>query len=130
MLFFFLRDGFFDDKLRQVRLLRLTMLLRHGRCPKWQAHLVHRTTDGGHESGTQCDVGGMGHVEHHAQTTLDTCHVVGCELTDLVAQRRFVHVQLTDQVCQLTRVDLHRARSGAESVRRTGLVTIVFILLA
>ena len=70
----------------------------------------------------------MGHVEHHTQTALDARHVVGGKLADTIACRTVVHVQLANQVCQLTRINLHRARCGAQSVGGTRLVAIVLIL--
>ena len=123
-----MRNGFLDDELRQIRLLGLALLLWHGSGPEGQAHLVHRTADGGHQCGAEGDVGGMGHVEDHAQTALDACHVVGGKLSYLIAQRAVVHVQLTDEVRKLARIDLHRTRGGAEAVGGTGLIAVILIL--
>ena len=129
--YLFLLTSYFytlDDHLCEVRGFGLTFLLRHRRSPKWQSHLVHTTTDVSHQRRAEGDMCHMRHIEHDAQTALDACHVIGGKLTDLVACRTFVHVHLTDQVGQLTRVDLHRARGRAQSVGGTGLVTIVLIL--
>ena len=70
----------------------------------------------------------MGYVEYDTQPRLDTSHVVGGKLTNLVAHFVLVHIQLADEVRQFTRVDLHRARCRAEPIRGTGLVAIVFVL--
>ena len=74
-------------------------------------------------------MGRMRHVEHHAEARLDASHVIGGKLTHLVAQRGVVHVQLSDEMRQFTRVDLHRTRGGTESIGGAGLVAIVLILL-
>ena len=71
----------------------------------------------------------MSHIEHHAQTRLDARHVISGKLAYLIAECTAVHIQLSDQMCQFARIDLHRTRSGAETIRRTGLVAIVFVLL-
>ena len=72
----------------------------------------------------------MGHVEHDAQSALDACHVVGSEFADLATHGVLVHVELANEVGQLTCIDLHRTRGRAETVGSTGLITIVFILLS
>ena len=109
MFLFLLRDTLLDDKLRQVALLGLAMLLRHSGSPEWQAHLVHRTTYGSHQCRTECDVCGMCHVEHYAQSALDARHMLGGIIAHPVAQRTRVHIHLTNQVCQLARINLHGA---------------------
>ena len=124
------RNGFLDDELGEVTLLGLTLLLRHRSGPKRQSHLIHRATDVGHQRRTEGDVGKMGHVKHDAQTALDTCHVVGSEFADLTTHGVLVHIELANEVGQLTCIDLHRTRGRAESIGSTSLITIVFILLS
>ena len=103
-----MRDGFLDDELREVRLLWLAMLFRHSGGPKRQAHFVHATADAGHHRRTEGDVGSMSDIEDDTQPRLDSCHVVGGKLTNLIACRTLVHVHLTDYMCQFTGVNLHR----------------------
>ena len=123
-----MRNRTLDDELGEVRLLRLSFLLWHSRCPQWHAHLVHRAADVRHQRWSECDVAEVGYVEYDTQPRLDTSHVVGGKLTNLVAHFVLVHIQLADEVRQFTRVDLHRARCRAEPIRGTGLVAIVFVL--
>ena len=72
----------------------------------------------------------VGYIEHDAQARLDACHVVGCKFTHFITHRILVHIQLADEMGQLSCIDLHRARCRAETVCGTGLVTIVFVLLS
>ena len=71
----------------------------------------------------------MGHVEYDTQPRLDTSHVVGGKFPHFIAYGILVHIQLADEMSQLSCVDLHRARCRAEPIRGTGLVAIVFVLL-
>ena len=71
----------------------------------------------------------MSHIQHDTQARLDAGHVVGSELTYLIAHLVVVHVHLTDQVGQFTRVDLHRTRGGTKTIGSTCLITIILVLL-
>ena len=130
MLFLVVRNTLLDDELGEVALLGLTHLLRHGGSPEGQSHLIHRAADIGHQRRTEGDMGEMGHVEHDAQTALDACHVVGGKFADLATHGVLVHVELANEVGQLTCIDLHGTGGRAESIGSTGLITIVFILLS
>ena len=52
----------------------------------------------------------VGYVEYDTQPRLDTSHVVGGKFPHFVAYGILVHIQLADEMSQLSRVDLHRAR--------------------
>ena len=41
-------------------------------------------------------MGCMSHIEHHAQTTLYTSHVVGSKLTKFVSCWILIHIHLAD----------------------------------
>ena len=51
----------------------------------------------------------MCHVEYHAQSLLDTSHVVGGKLAHFVAHLIIIHIHLAYEVCQLASINLHRA---------------------
>ena len=72
----------------------------------------------------------VSHIQHHTQSRLDARHVIGSKLTHLIAHLTMEHIHLTDKMCQLARIDLHRTGGGTESIGGAGLVTIVFILFA
>ncbi len=126
--FLFMWNALLDDELREVGLLWLAMLFRHGGGPKRQAHLVHAAADAGHEGGTEGEVSGVGHIEDYTETTLDASHVFCSKLTNLITCRTLVHIHLTNQVRQFAGVDLHRAGRRTKAVGSAGLVAIVFVL--
>ena len=63
-----------------------------------------------HQRWSEGDVAEVGYVEYDTQPRLDTSHVVGGKFTHFIAYGVLVHIQLTDEMSQLSCVDLHRAR--------------------
>ena len=118
------------DKLRKVGLLRLAFLLWHRGSPQRKSHLVHRTAHMRHQRRSECDMCQMSHIEYYSQARLYASHVIGTKLSHLIAQLRLVHIQLTNQMCQFARINLHRTGCRTETIRSTCLVAIVLILFA
>ena len=48
-------------------------------------------------------------VEHEAQGVLDALHVIGSPVAKFIAGSTLIHVELTNQVRQITGIDLHGA---------------------
>ena len=105
----FLRDGFLDNKLGEISFLWLTMLLWHSCRPEWQTHFVHASGNTCHHSWSQGNMSEVCHIKHNTQARLDARHVIGSKLTNLIADSIIVHIHLTDDMRQLTRIDFHRA---------------------
>ena len=69
------------------------------------------------------------HIEHQAQSALDSLHVVGGKVAHLITHLAVLHVQLADEMRQFTGIDFHRTGGGAKSVGSTCLVAIILIRL-
>ena len=102
--------------------------LRHGGRPEGHSHLVEAVADAGHDRRAEHAMSEVGNAEHHAESGLDACHVVGGKLSHLIASTAVEHVHLTDEVRELSCVDLHRTRGGTQSVCGACLVAVVFVL--
>ena len=72
---------------------------------------------------------GVGKRESWAQQAFYAGKVLGCEVSGFITEAVLWQLRLADKMCEVARIDTHRAGHGAQAVAGTRLVARIAVLL-